>query len=364
MNGAREFVRAVAVSQANDSRVDLATLALETAGGASATQLITTHNVSRETVYRRLGELEDLGFVESNSGDGFQITRPGWLAFRAYERVSTRLGIEMLAYLAGSPTRRELIRALARAPADKATLAADPSLPSRATIHRILADFETYGWLVDAPDRRYHVSETAVLALEQVNWLYTAVTEAIDKGPALRAMAHWANPQLHTLVDSDLLTKTPGMQNTMVNAVVGASGLRTGEFERLRAVVPSLDRVTFERFEPSLTSARFQLVLDRPTFRHLARPQTHHQLSALLSAPTVELRVHRDPLSTVLAIFNDEQILIGGSTRTGRSDAVLGDTWRLNRWAMTTFEELWNESRPVESRFYSWLTAPPQSSPE
>lgn len=364
MNGAREFVRAVAVSQSSHSRVDLSILLAATAGGSKAEYLVNRNEISRETVYRRLGDFEPLGFIQDEPGGGFRLTRSGWLAHQAYEQVADRLGVEKLAYLAGSDSRPDLIRALARAPADKSTLAADPRLPSRATIHRTLRDFEEYDWLADSPDRQTRISDPAVLAVEQLEWLHTVVSEAIEKGPALNVLAYWAGPPLHTLVGSDLLTKTPGVQNTMLNAMIEGAGLRTGALQQQQVVVPTLDAATFDHFESSFTRDDHQLILDRNAYRHLARPQNHHRLATLLESPTVDLRVHHDPLYTVLAIFNGERVLVGGSTRTSQSDAVVGSTKRLRRWATSTFDELWAESQPVEFRFDRWLTATPHSSPE
>ncbi|WP_277554065.1 hypothetical protein [Halobaculum limi] len=315
-------------------------------------------------MYRWLGEFEQLGFVQDERGAGFRLTRSGWLAHQAYEQVVDRLGVEKLAYLAGSESRPDLIRALARAPADKSTLAADPRLPSRATIHRTLRTFEKYGWIADSPGRQIRISKTAVVAVEQLGWLYTAVAEAIEKGPALNTMAYWAGPPLHTLVGSELLTKTPGVQNTMLNAMVEEAGLRTGALHQLQVVVPALDAVTFDHFASSFTSDHHQLILDRNAYRYLARPRNHHRLATLLESPTVDLRVHHDPLYTVLAIFNGERVLVGGSTRTSQSDAVVGSTKRLKRWATSTFDELWAESQPVEFRFDRWLTTTPHSSAE
>ena len=323
--------------------------------------LVGYHEISRETLYRRMLEFEQLGFIENDPGGEFRTTRAGWLALQAYTQVSTRLGVEPLAYLAGASSRRTLIRTLTESPADKSTLAADPELPSRSTIHRTLAQFDGYGWLARTSDGRSRSNQSGALALEQLEWLYTAITEAIEKAPALRTMAYWADPALHTLVGSELLTRTPGVPNTMLNAVVDASGLRSGEFERLQAVAPAVDSVTYERFSASLSEANIQLLLDQRAYRHLSCPRNHHRLATLLTASTIDVRVHPDPLYTVLAIFNNNRVLVGGSMRTGRSDSVVGTTVRLKNWATTTFETLWAEGRPVDPRLRIWIKRSPTS---
>ena len=249
MNGAREFVQALAVSRTNPKRVDLYALLAHACAGVRAETLVSGREVSRETVYRRFREFEQLGLINHEPGGKFRTTRPGWMAMRAYARVAERFEPEELAYLASSPARRDVIRSLDGSPADKATLAADPHLPSRATIHRTLAQFEEYGWIVDSPGRQYRIHEDAVIAAAQLEWLYTAVQEAIEKAPAIQTMAYWADPSAHTLVGTKLNQQTPGVPNTMLNAIVDLSGLRTGEFERLQAVVPALDVVTVDYFE-------------------------------------------------------------------------------------------------------------------
>lgn len=357
MEDAWGAVHNIAVSQTSSDRVDLLELLREVRQGESTTTLIKNYGASSETVYRQLGDFEQLGFVVNIAGEGFRITRAGSKAIEAYEQVSQRMGNRIIAYFAKSPYRRQVVRVLASEPADKAQLAAREELPSRATIHRTLDQFEAHSWLIRTEGGQFRVKESAVVALEQFEWLLEAFEQAIANAPALNVMEFWTNPSLHSLRGGELVVEKGDRPHAMLDAAVEAAKLRENGLTHVRSITPVFDPVIFDVFSQYIDDdIHQQVVFDQRTYQQLAKPSHLHYLAGAILAPSIDVRIHPDPLYTGLAIYNHETVMVGGSTRFDRHAAVVGNGDSLKSWANRTFEQIWSESQRPSERFRGWLS--------
>ncbi|GAA0212568.1 transcriptional regulator FilR1 domain-containing protein [Halobaculum roseum] len=356
MNGPWGVVRELSVSHTDPDRVDLLSVLECMGGGASPTEVATECDACRKTIYRRLDEFQAIGFVVDDADTGYRTTRAGVKAIAAYRRVATQTDPTAIAYLAKSDSRRALLRALVGGAADKATLAADDQLPSRATVHRAVARLDELGWVERTADGRFTATQRGAVDLERIDWLVDAIEQTIAKAPALRTMSYWADPPLQALDGADLVVETPDAPHAMLDAAVEAAGIRDGEFHHARTIIPVCIPVLFDLFGRTTDgTARQQVIFDRRAYRDLTHPDRLQYLADAVLSSNVDVRVHPEPLYTGLTIFNRETVMVGGSTRHERNAAVVGEPDALRRWAETTFDDLWAESHLPSGRVREWL---------
>lgn len=350
-----ETISRIAASQTIDDQLDLGALLTATRGGVTGTELVAQFDFGGPTVYRGLNFLTDREFVVNRDEDGFAATNAGVTAFDAYERVATQVDEADLAYLAASPDRYGLLRAISERPQYKRDLAAGSNAPSRTTVHRTLRDFEQRGWTEQMGDGRVHTKESAEQCLQAYEWLRTAMAQATEKAPLINQLPWWADPELPVLAGSELVIETEEEPHAVLNAAVEAANLRDGNLERLRTIVPVFDKITFERFGDEVNrDAEFEILLDRRAYNQLTRPQNLAYLAGGLLAPNVEMRVYAENLYLGLGIY-DDTVLVGGSTEANKDAAVVGENEQLRTWADQRFETLWTDAETIPQRLRRWV---------
>jgi predicted transcriptional regulator len=349
------LLNGIAVSQTDDATLDLLKLLDATRTPMSGTALVTTHDVGRATVYNRLDDLTEAGLVKRIDA-GFWTTRTGHLALRTYRGTSTELRDETIAFLAGSAHRVALLRTLALTPSTKAELAASESLPSRSTIQRTVRQFEQRGWLRKTATGEYTISEAGESTLDRYQQLAAAFEQLTQKSAWLNRLAYWADPPLAVLSGSDLVTNTEEDPHAMMSAAVDAADLRDGGLDHVRSVTPVFDPTLYDIFGQHVDSdTTFEVLYDKLAYQQLTNPRNLHYLAGAIAAPTVDVRIHPDPLYTGLGIYNRETVMLGGSTRESQDYAIVGDGDTFREWANATFDALWAESVAPGDRFTRWI---------
>lgn len=352
---ANSVICEIARSRVRDERLDLLALLESTQGGQPGSALVDTQNAGKETVYRRLGEFVDIGFVADQDGEVFELTRAGEKAVAAYRRVTDRVDDEIIAYLAGSPARGRTLEHLLQTPARKATLADNDQLPSRTTIHRIVTEFDERGWTQRTADGAIRLTTPAAKTYEEYEWLRVAIEQAIQKAPCLQRLAEWADPRLHLLAGTTLTMEQEGDPHALLNAAVEAANIRDGTLSEVRSITPLFEPLMFDVFGEFIDrGTEFQVVFDQRSYEELTQPSNAHYLAGALLSPNVSVRVHPERLHTGLGIY-DDAVLLGGSTTHERQAGVVGADEEFLSWATTTFDEIWAESVPPSDRLRSWV---------
>lgn len=351
----RALLNGIAVSQTDDAKLDLLELLESTSTPTSGTALVTAHDVGRATVYNRLDDLTEAGLV-TRTDAGFWTTRAGQLALRTYRTTRTELQDETIAFLAGSAHRVSLLRTLASTSSTKAELAASESLPSRTTIHRTVTQFEQRGWLRTTATGEYTASETGESALDRFQQVAAAFEQLTQKSAWLNRLAYWADPPIAVLPGSDLVTNTEEDPHAMMSAAVDAADLRTDGVDHIRSVTPVFDPTLYDIFGQHVDSdTTFEMLFDKLAYQQLTNPRNLHYLAGAIAAPTVDVRIHPDPLYTGLGIYNGDTVMLGGSTRESQDYAIVGDDDALHEWATATFDTLWEEAVTPEARVTRWI---------
>jgi len=352
---ANSVIHAFAASRTHEDHLDLIALLEYLHHRRRGPAIVDTLDVSSEAVYRRLGELRDLEFVADLDGERFEATRAGTKAANSYQRAATQLGDATIAYLVGSESRPQLLTRLADAPARKATLAADESLPSRTTIQRVIAQFDEYGWIQRTDEGAFQLTQPAIAAYEEYERLHTAMTQAVEKAPCLRLLAEWANPPLDVLTETELVVKRDDDPHAMLDAAVEAADIRDRTLSHVRSVTPLFDPLMFDIFGEFVDlGTQFEVIFDQQAYSELTKPANLHYFAGALVAPNVQVRIHPDTLKTGLGIY-DRTVLLGGSTVHDQEAGVTGSSEQFREWADTTFETVWNESVRPSQRLQSWL---------
>lgn len=344
-----------AISQVREDKLDQIALLESTRTAATVAELATEYSADPATVYRNISKLTEVGFITNADEECYRATRAGLKASTAYQQVADGVGDEMLAYLAKSAYRRTLIREMETAAYTKAELTSGDASPARPTVHRKLEEFDDRGWLQRTEEGRFQVSEDASTCLEAYERLETAMQQAIEKEPCLRQLADWADPPLSVLKGTELVGETKDDPHALLEAAIDAAQLREDGLTRLRSIVPLFDPVSYELFADHINpNATFDVIFDQAAYQQLTRPSNIHYLATTLVAPSVNVRVYPEPLYTGLGIYN-ETVVLGGSTQHDRKAGVTGDSTDLYEWAMTTFDEMWEQSETPTGRLQRWV---------
>lgn len=349
------LIHRIAVGRSNDGQLNLLRLIENTGEGATGSTLVEAHDVGRPAVYSGLDVLEDAGFLLDSDGGGFEATRTGRKAAAVYREVAQRTTDETLAYLARSHNRRELIRMLEEGPQRKSELAAGADAPSRSTVQRILREFEERSWAERTSDGRVKITDSTVRLLDEYRWLRDCLEQAVEKGPCIEQLADWADVPLQMLEETELVVATEEKPHALLSAAIDAASLREGSLDSVRTIVPLFDLVVYDVFGQHVDSdTTHDVVFSRTAYEQLTEPGNIHYLAGAILAPTVEIRIHPDPLYTGLGIY-DDAVLLGGSVRHDLDAAVTGTSDAFHEWAVERFDELKAESEKPSERLRRWV---------
>lgn len=352
---AHECLASIATAQTDDSALKPLRLLESTYDEPSGTDLVDRHDTGRATVYNRIDDLREYGFLW-RTDDGFRMTRAGRMALAAYRAAQSELSDEGIAYLTGSHHRRGVLRTLVTTASTKADLAADDALPSRSTIHRIIGTYSDWGWVTETGDGNYRTTNEGRASLESYQVLAAEFEQLIDKSELLARLDHWAAPPVRALARTDLVTDTNDDPHALLNATVEAGNIRSEGLEHLRSVTPLFNPTLYDIFGQFVDrDTTFEIIYDQPTYQRLTQPRRIHYLAGAVAAPNVEVRIHPDPLYTGVGVYNHDTVMMCGSTRFEQQYGVVGGADELLDWANRTFDRLWAESESPSERFALWL---------
>lgn len=259
--------------------------------------------------------------------------------------------LEEIEFLARSPNRVSVLGALRMGPVERYDIEETTGV-SRATLARILDDFEARGWV--RRDGRQH--ETTPVG-EYVAREFTTLLESFEPVPALNEIAQWFPTEgfgfdLGCLAGAEIVRSHKNNALAPTRHIVGR--LRTATHIRVLTytALPDCMEVCWERTVNG--NQEFEGVFDLGTLATLgADPRMVEQASEMLDSGRAEVVCYDGDIPSVV-IIADDVVLLCLSGGEGAPHAVIETTDETVReWAEATFEAYHSEGDPLDPALFT-----------
>ena len=151
-----------------------------------AAEIADRNNVSTNTVYRSLDPFVELGLVDKN-GEKYVLNGAGAVIAKSFNSATEDLSRDDISFIIRSRNRYYLLTELWNQPNRKMNLDDfGNESPSRATIKRIMQDFESRDWVVETTHQTYSLTIKGEQIMRTLNKLSQSIDQTIDKLPCLR----------------------------------------------------------------------------------------------------------------------------------------------------------------------------------
>lgn len=264
---------------------------------------------------------------------------------------STGTALEEIEFLSRSPNRVAVLAALTDGPRERYDVEESTGV-SRATLGRILEDFEERGW-VREDQREYEATQLGAYVAEE----FTDLLARFGPVPALNEVAEWFPEEgfefnLGCLADAEVVT--PTRANALAPTTSIASHLREADHARILtySVIPAATEAchhgTVEgdlEFEMVFAEGTFDVIGDNP---HLVE-----QTQEILETGRAEVHYyHGDIDSTV--IVADDLVLLCLSGGEGAPRAVIEtENPTVQSWAESRFESYRDEAEQLDPSLFA-----------
>jgi len=258
--------------------------------------------------------------------------------------------LEELEFLARSPNRVAVLGALTDGPVGRYDLE-DETGVTRATLGRILDDFEARGWVVET-DRRYEATQLGAYVSRE----FGAVLERFEPVPALEAVAQWFPPDgfgfdLGHLAGADVIRSS--RENVLAPTAHISRRIREAEHVRLitYSVLPGVLDVCWR----GTVDGQLELegVLEVAAVNGVGTdPHLREQAAEMFETGRSTVYVYDGDIpSTVFVI--DDLVLLCLSGGEGAPLAVIETTDAAVRsWAEAMMDELQRECVPLDGSMF------------
>lgn len=253
-------------------------------------------------------------------------------------------GIETLGFLAASPARTDVLRALAADP-DRTERDLRDRLPhSRSTVHRALAALVDRGFLAEDPTG-YTVTTSGEIALEAFDDATETLAAATRLQPFLRHVPREDfDADLRWFADAEVTVGTPSNPLAMVERHAEALA-DTADF---RAVLPLTGRHPYEVQHRRTLDGRMEGV-------HVVAPGVAETFATafaditrdLFETDAFELYVTDEPIPYFLGLL-DDTVQLGADSGGDPVALVETDDPRVREWATDRFEAYRRSADPAE----------------
>lgn len=259
--------------------------------------------------------------------------------------------LEEVEFLARSPNRIDVLDALTDGPRERYDLEESTGV-SRATLGRILEDFEERGWVVE-DDRRYEATQLGAYVARE----FTDLLARFGPVPALNEVARWFPDEgfefsLRCLADAEVVR--PTRNNALAPTTSIASRLRNADRARILAytVIPAATeachRGTVEgdlEFEGVFAAGALDAVEEDP---HLVE-----QTREILETGRAEVYFYPGDVDSTV-IVADDLVLLCLSGGEGAPRAVIEtENGTVRSWAESRFESYRDEAEPLEPSLFA-----------
>ena len=165
-------------------------------------------DVSRQVVSSHLPVFYDRGWANRRE-TGPEITTGGRLLLDTIETCLQTIASEPLSFLTRSDYPMVVLVELAKQPRRIHELGAVDTLPSQATIRRIIAGFAEQNWTEDTRGQ-YQITETGIEVLQAYEELSVSIKQIIEKAPLLQRLSvEVPSIPVKELADADLCVSNP-----------------------------------------------------------------------------------------------------------------------------------------------------------
>jgi predicted transcriptional regulator len=155
---------------------------------------------------------------------------------------------------------------------------------------------------------------------------------------------------------SELVADSNENPHAVLDAAVEAADIRNEGLDHVRSITPLFSPALYDIFRQFIDrDTTFKIIYDQPTYRRLTQPNRIHYLATAIAAPTIEVRIHPDPLYTGVGIYNHDTVMVCGSTRFEKQYGIVSDRGELLTWSNEIFDQLWAESESLSSRLAGWV---------
>ncbi|WP_083864450.1 helix-turn-helix transcriptional regulator [Natrinema pallidum] len=212
---------------------------------------------------------------------------------------------EQIAYLSRSANRPRLLRSIADQPGTPSDLVERCSI-SRATVQRIIADFENYGWVIKN-NGKYGLTAAGSLILETYEETITKIDQIIETKPVLRQFSSGNEPPVRPLSQSDIVVASDDQPHAPVFHYRKQLTCRTIEAQYIVDPIanPTFDEIHHDLYEECqsvtvILNSNFETSIENSGWLVDVSPEELYVYPGKLS---VGLVISEDD---VLAIFYDE----------------------------------------------------------
>lgn len=263
----------------------------------------------------------------------------------------TGTALEEVEFLSRSPNRIAVLSALTDGPRGRYDVE-DATGVSRATLGRILEDFEERGWAREE-DREYEATQLGTYVAEE----FTDLLARFGPVPALNEVAQWFPDggfefSLGCLADAEVVT--PSRSNALAPTTCIAGRLREADHARvltysvIPAAIEACHHGTVEgdlEFEMVFAEGTFDAIRDEP---HLVE-----QTQEILETGRAEVYFHDGDVDSTV-IVADDVVLLCLSGGEGAPRAVIETKSETVRsWAASRFESYREAAEKLEPSLFT-----------
>lgn len=259
--------------------------------------------------------------------------------------------LEVIEFLALSPNRVRVLDALTEGPVGRYDLEETTGV-ARATLSRILDDFEERGWIVE-DDRQYETNQLGTYVAEE----FMTVLERFEPVPALGDVAQWF-PKEGFDFDLENLAGAEIVRTTKRNALAPTTHItnRIRDADRVQLITYSVLPGVMEMCWRGTVDGDLQLVsvLEGGAIENLGTdPQLIEQAQEMAESGRSEVYVYFDDIpSTVFVV--DDVVLLCLSGGEGAPLAVIEtDDEAVRSWAESTIDDLRSEGERLDPSLFT-----------
>lgn len=250
--------------------------------------------------------------------------------------------LEDIAFLAGSPSRVQVLEILAEAPQTRDELY-DSIDVSRATLRRVLRDLEDRTWITRT-DQTYTVTSLGAFVIDA----FADLMDTMETEARLRQVMPWFPTEavpfgIRRLSEAEIVvpseTNFTAHVHRAIEVIRSADRFRTVAYQTAPSIVEATNTAVTEhglRFEAVLATNLFETLLDDPAIAPT--------FSELLAAPTADVYQYDDEIPVGFVIADD----VVGFPLTDADEVpqgvMISDDETVYAWATETFETFRNRA--------------------
>lgn len=259
--------------------------------------------------------------------------------------------LEEIAFLARSPNRVRVLNALRAEPMERRDLE-DNTDVSRATLARILEDFEERGWVTQT-GRQYETTQVGDYAAQE----FTDLLQRFEPVPVLNEVVQWFPEEgfdfdLACLAGAEVIrpTKSDPLAPTthITRRLQTADRVRVLSYSHIPGVLDVCWRGTVEG------SLELESVVDRDVLDRIGTdPRMVDRAQEMIESGQVEMFVYQGTIPSTVFIV-DDMVLLCLSGGEGAPQAVIETTNETVRsWAESTIDTYRSEGESLDPRSFT-----------